>query len=1203
MNKTSIKNFSVWARTKLREEMITRAGFLGITENGIQEPLAASTKEIQYFEIGADKPVSIRGVEISQREKLVQKFLEEVEKTGYDRAYNNMIETSASDWFNRLVAIRFMEVNEYAPLEIRLFSSVEEGKQDPDLVSNPFASELEFSDKERQRMTEWKNENKTESLFRFLLLRMCNELHEILPGIFEKRGDYSELFMRLSFIDKKGVIYRLVHDIDEEDWKDQVQIIGWFYQYYNSQLKDETFALLKKNIKITRERIPAATQLFTPEWIVHYMVENSLGRLWVEGHPDNELKKGWKYYLEEAPQEPEVEAQLAEIRKEYAKLEPEKIRCIDCCMGSGHILVCMFDVLMQIYESVGYSYREAVRSIIEHNLYGLDIDDRAYQLAYFAVMMKARQYDRRFLTRKDEDERPNIPAPHLYAIDESNGLNRDQLKYFGADLSEFEKNNALLQIEGLLDQLVDAKEYGSILNVDSCDWDLLKRFAKKADDSGQMNMEIYGIEETKERLNRLIGIGEVLAQKYDVVCTNPPYMVVGSTEAKLVQYVSLNYSNSKVDVFSVFMEKCSKMVNAYGYYSMITQQTWMFLAGFKKLRKQIQKKDIINMIHLGSRAFEEIAGEVVQTTSFVIRNVNTKEYRSVFYRLVNAINQNEKEREFFDLKNKYVSKKKNFEKIPGCPIAYWLTDESVLKFKNTIGKKYKAKAGLCTGENEKCVLYWYEINNKMIRKSKESFGRYVRYNKGGEYRKWYGNRNMVLKYDQNAIDYMKKLKGFRHDGSEYYFKNSISWSKICSGKFNVRLYDDSFVFDSAAPSIVITEEDNYLIGFLNSNVALYYLKVINPAISFTPGYVHIIPYIEKDENSVNKCVDECIKLTKVDWDNFEASWDFVQHPLIRFASFSMKEMQEDGKNYIRDMNYIKDAFTNWENECFLRFNRLKANEEELNRIFIDIYGLKEELTPEVDDKDVTVRKADLQRDIRSLISYAVGCMFGRYSLDTPGLTYAGGEWDSSKYSTFLPDIDNCIPITDKAYFEDDIVNMFEKWLEIVYGADTLEENLDFIANALGNKGSTSREIIRNYFLTEFFKNHCKIYQKRPIYWLFDSGKQNGFKALVYLHRYDENTAGRVLMYLQKLQKKYETEVRAIDTMLDHIMDHRHAAVEEKRREHLRKQIEEIKEYDERLEHIASEHIRIDLDDGVKVNYEKVQKDREGKRYQILAPIR
>ncbi len=462
---------------------------------------------------------------------------------------------------------------------------------------------------------------------------------------------------------------------------------------------------------------------------------------------------------------------------------------------------------------------------------------------------------------------------------------------------------------------------------------------------------------------------------------------------------------------------------------------------------------------------------------------------------------------------------------------------------------------------------------------------------------------MVLKYDQNAIDYMKKLKGFRHDGSEYYFKNSISWSKICSGKFNVRLYDDSFVFDSAAPSIVITEEDNYLIGFLNSNVALYYLKVINPAISFTPGYVHIIPYIEKDENSVNKCVDECIKLTKVDWDNFEASWDFVQHPLIRFASFSMKEMQEDGKNYIRDMNYIKDAFTNWENECFLRFNRLKANEEELNRIFIDIYGLKEELTPEVDDKDVTVRKADLQRDIRSLISYAVGCMFGRYSLDTPGLTYAGGEWDSSKYSTFLPDIDNCIPITDKAYFEDDIVNMFEKWLEIVYGADTLEENLDFIANALGNKGSTSREIIRNYFLTEFFKNHCKIYQKRPIYWLFDSGKQNGFKALVYLHRYDENTAGRVLMYLQKLQKKYETEVRAIDTMLDHIMDHRHAAVEEKRREHLRKQIEEIKEYDERLEHIASEHIRIDLDDGVKVNYEKVQKDREGKRYQILAPIR
>lgn len=1204
MNKTAIKNFSIWARIKLREEMVTQAGFLGITENGIQEPLEASTREIQYFEIGADKPVSIRGIEIFQREKLVRRLLNEAEMNGYVRAYENMIETSASDWFNRLIAIRFMEINEYAPLETRLLSSVEEGKQDPDLVSDPFVSDLDFSDTEYHQIMEWKNENRTENLFRFLLLRMCNELHKILPGMFEEKDDYSELFMRLSFIDRKGLIYRLVHDIDEDDWRDQVQIIGWIYQYYNSQLKDETFALLKKNIKITRERIPSATQLFTPEWIVRYMVENSLGRLWVEGHPDEELKQSWKYYLEEAKQEPEVEAQLADIRKEYARIQPEEILCVDCCMGSGHILVCMFDVLMQIYESIGYSSREAVRSIIEHNLYGLDIDERAYQLAYFAVMIKARQYDRRFLTRKDEDGNPAIPAPHVYAIHESNGLNRNQLKYFGAGLSETEKENAVTQVNGLLDQLVDAKEYGSILNVDSCDWELLRRFAEKTDDDGQMDLETSGIEETQERLKQLIDIGKVLAQKYHVVCTNPPYMGASGMDSDLAKYVKKNYPDSKSDLFAVFIERCGKMTQKNGYQAMITQHAWMFLSSYEKLRKKIQNIDIVNMVHLGARAFEEIGGEVVQTTSFVFGKRHLPEYKGIYYRLVEATSQDEKEKIFLEGKHRFYSAQQDYNKISGKPIAYWISPALTRLFDiESIDSQTRACIGMRTGDNERFLRLWFEVSRekscfgaKSAQETTKRKAKWIPYNKGGEYRKWYGNQEYVVNWENNGYQIKENTRrvypqlgdnlGWKISNEKLYFCEHLCWTDITTKGLSFRIFQEGFIFDASA-NVIFTKDMNFysLLAYLNCKIVDTLAQLLNPTLHFKLGNYKSLPMLVNDTDIVKKLAQECVGLCKEDWDLYEVSWNFQQHPLVL-------ETKLIEKNLLR-----------WSAQCNNRFNKLKENEEELNRIFIDIYGLQEELTPEVEDKDVTVRKADLGRDIRSLISYAVGCMFGRYSLDTPGLAYAGGEWDAGKYSTFIPDSDNCIPITDKAYFEDDIVCLFEKWIETVYGTDTLEENLDFIANALGNKGSTSREIIRNYFINEFFKNHCKIYQKRPIYWLFDSGKQNGFKALVYLHRYDEDTPGRALMYLQKIQKKYETEIMAIDAMLEHITDHRQAAVEEKRREHLRKQIDEIKDYDERLEHMVNERIHIDLDDGVKVNYEKVQKDRVGKRYQILAPIK
>ena len=614
MDKTAIKNFAVWARVKLMEDIRTRLGLLGITEDGISDPLPASTNEVKYFDIGADHPVSIKGKAIRQREQLAEEIRKAGRESNYQSAYRNFIESSAYDWFNRLIAMRYMEVNEYAPLDVRLLSSVEPGKQDPDLVSTPFDGSLEYSESETQQILAWKEQHDNNKLFRFLLFKMCNQLHEVLPGIFEVRDDASELLMRQSFIDKDGIIHHLVNDIPEEDWKDQVQIIGWIYQYYNSELKAEVFA---KKEKVTKDELPAVTQLFTPDWIVRYMVENSLGRLWIEHlrglNPEVDEKEmaekfGWKYYLPEAKQEPEVEQQLAKIREEYATLKPEDLSCLDPCMGSGHILVYMFDVLEQIYTSVGYSEREAAKAILENNIYGLDIDDRAYQLAYFAVMMKARQYNRRILTS-------GIKA-HVYSIQESNGITKNQLQEMGENLSPDEKTKALSQAEKLVELFRDAKEYGSILNIPEMDWDLLRRFATPKETFGQTSLNWN--QEALMRLIQLIDQGEVMAKKYRVTSTNPPYMAVSNSSPLLNSYINKNYLGGKTDLFATFIEKCIRYTEKDGLVSMITMQSWMFLTSFTKLREKILSNEINNLVHLGARGFDEISGEVVQTVAFSI---------------------------------------------------------------------------------------------------------------------------------------------------------------------------------------------------------------------------------------------------------------------------------------------------------------------------------------------------------------------------------------------------------------------------------------------------------------------------------------------------------------------------------------------------------------------------------------------------------
>ena len=1199
MNKTAIKNFAIWARNKLIADVSYDARLIGITEDGIAKPLPQSFGGTQFFDIGTAEPYSISGEAVRQRDKLIEVIQQKEKDTDYKTAYQYVIEEVAYTWFNRLIAIRFMEVNDYLPSHIRVLSS-ESGKLEPDLVTTPFDAELPFTAEEEAQIFQLKQDNKLDEVFRILFLKQCNALNEILPALFEKTKNYTELLLSLSVIDQDGVVYHLIHDIPEDDFNiergGQVEIIGWLYQYYNTEPKAAAFA---KNGKITKEEIPAVTQLFTPDWIVRYMVENSLGRLWVEGHPDCDLKENWKYYLEEAQQEPEVQAKLSEIRKEYAALNPEDIKLIDPCMGSGHILVYAFDVLMQIYESAGYSQRDAAKSILEHNIYGLDIDDRAYQLAYFAVMMKARQYNRRILNGEN--------TCHVYAIQESNSINRAHLKYFGAGMDDIEKNAAKMQLEGLLDTLTDAKEYGSILNVESYNWDLLRRFVAAEDTAGQISMDSVGVEDTAEQLNRLVDIGETMARKYWVTITNPPYAAISNLSPKVNDFVKANYPDSKVDLFAVFIERCGLMTRVSGYQAMITQHAWMFLASYENLRDKLLNKELINLAHLGPHAFDEINGEVVQTSSFVFCNDFFSNYNSTFVQLVGGKNEAAKAAMFISGEHRFNKTNEQLREIQGTPYtAYWASDVVLSAFKKShlVGDVSEPRVGMATANNDRFIRLWFEVNRNKFginissrKEAVESRKKWFPFAKGGEQRKWYGNNDTVVNWENDGFE----IQNFKDEKTgrirshnynlDYIFSSALTWTVIGTEKTSFRFCPVGFLYSNSGYGLFCNNEKTkyYLLGFMNSKIAASLLKILSPSMGFESGYLRKLPLIESDSlDSIVERVKHCIDGSNAEWDSFEISWDFKKHPLLR------------------NVSTISEAFTQWQSECDARFNQLKANEEELNRIFIDIYGLQDELTPEVEDKDVTVRKADLQRDIKSLLSYAVGCMFGRYSLDVEGLAYAGGEWDSSKYQSYIPDADNVIPITDEEYLDDDIVSRLCDWLKVVYGADTLEANLDYIAKALGNKGSTSREIIRNYFLNDFFKDHCQTYSvtgsgKRPIYWLFDSGKQNGFKALVYLHRYTPDTIGNLRIdYLHKMQRVYESEINRMQDMMDHSENAREVAAASKRKDKLAKQLKECREYDEKISHLALSRIELDLDDGVKVNYRKLQTAQDGKFYEVLA---
>ena len=1105
MDKTAIKNFAIEARKILMKSAIIEAGFYGITKDGCKSPIQKGN-DFEVYETLAGTENRIYGDDIKRRANLVKA----IEEQGFDQ----VIEETAYTWFNRIIAIRFMEVNNYLPTRVRVLSS-ETGSGTPDIIAQADTVELNLTSDELNKIQTAKRENRYDDAFRLLFVKQCNELNDILPGLFEKTNDYMELLLKITYTGD-GVVRMLVDTIQEDNFnvetEGQVEIIGWMYQYYNTELKDDTFAKLKKNVKITKERIPAATQLFTPDWIVRYMVENSLGRVWIEHlralNPSLDEKTkaeefGWKYYLPEAEQEESVAAQLVEIRQSYKDLTPQDITSIDPCMGSGHILVYMFDVLMDIYRSEGFSEREAVFDVLEKNIRGLDIDRRAYQLSYFALMMKARGYNRIFFRGREDMEGGRVQAvPQVYAIEESNSVNRNQLQYFGEGLSDIERNDAVNQMSGLLDQFIDAKEYGSILKIDEYNWKLLLRFAEKYSIPGQMDFGMIGIDKTQKLLNHIIFQSYIMSQKYDAVITNPPYMGMSNANGKLTEYAKKYFPNEKLDLSTIFMNCARKMLGIKGYMSMINIPVWMFLGSYENLRdKLLSQQNVINMLHLGRGVF----GSDFGTTVFVFNNIMIERYIASYKRLFKkqgAVDSVEQKEEWFFTDKIFYSNQDRYREIPGYPIAYWVSDKFIECFNNKkVGDIGQARLGMATANNERFLRMWHEVDISKIGfnipsrdVALKSKYKWFPYNKGGDFRKWYGNLNYVVNWENDG----KEIREFKDEKTgrirshnynlDYIFQPGITWTFVSSSKFSSRIFSQGVLCDAVGCGLYCDEKDRlYLEALLSSKVTDYILNVLNPSISYQPGNIGSIPYISEPDarERIEAWAEECLRICQNDWNEREQSYDFSQHVLIN------------------GFDDIELAYGEYRKRKLAEFEKVRELEEKINKEFIHLYGLEDDLTSEVSDDSVSIYIEDENCCVKSLISYAVGCMFGRYSLDLPGVCCASSVMEMSQYKTFIPDVDNIIPITSEKYFEDDIVSLFEKWLLCAFGEEKYDKNISYISKILSPK-EESDSVIRKYFMEDFYKDHCTAYSitgsgKRPIYWLFDVGKNNGFKCLMYVH--------------------------------------------------------------------------------------------------------
>lgn len=859
MNKSDLKNFAINARLALLQRVADRAALYGIDEEKCQSRAIVPSSAFHMLDGSV-----LSAQEVGQRNALIAR----ISKIGYRQT----MEEAAYTWFNRLIAIRYMQQHSLLPVSMRVLPEAPGAL--PQILRE--AQDVSLPGVEPDQVLAMLDANRTDALYRYLLIALCNALGGWLPGMFQQITSVAELLFPAALLKADSVLGEMAR-LDDDCWE-EIQVIGWLYQYYNTQLKDETFELLKKNIKITKERIGAATQLFTPEWIVRYMVENSLGRLWLEGHPSETLRMKWRYYMDEAPQEPAVAARLAQIRAPYAALQPDQLTVLDPCMGSGHILVYAFDVLMDIYRSVGYTDRDAVQSIVQNNLYGLDIDDRAAQLAYFAVMMKACEYDRRFLRRGVQ--------PHVCAIAESVPL---------AELSPFGAEKALAQT--LLDTFRDAKEYGSILHVPLSLADI-RRLADRtaALQSGQHDtlLAMADNAQAAAAIQPLLLQAQILARQYDAVITNPPYMGASGMGARLSEYVKANYPDSKSDLFAVFIERCGDLLDEKGYQAMITQHAWMFLSSFERLRAKLQKEEMINMAHLGPRAFEEIGGEVVQTTAFVLQKHHLQGYKGCYARLIEPTTQDGKEAMFLAETNRYTAQQDNFSKIPGAPVAYWVSEKFIEIFERgtPIDDISITRQGIIPGNIDAFVRLWHEVSINRIGFNHTNSYEIIRlgykwfpYNKGGAYRRWSGNIEHIINMENDgyAIKNAGLNNNYRLREPSLYFKEAITWSKISSGTFSARYMPVGCLFDIAGCCIFdLQEKTNYTLSLLNSSIITEVLKIISPTLNYEVDHIKKLPVIYNDTlfHEISYMTNDCIDKSKKDWDSFETSWDFKKHPMI-----------------------------------------------------------------------------------------------------------------------------------------------------------------------------------------------------------------------------------------------------------------------------------------------------------------------------------
>lgn len=1140
MDKNLLKKFAIESRQDLIEKIKNK-----IKTFYVDETFSNEQKGDLYILSNEKHTLSLTNAEYKKRELLIKRINE--------LSLGQVIEEASYTWFNRIIAIRYMEINDILPLTkdnqslgMRVLSS-KDNKPDPEILKFTYLTnpdlDIEFK---KEKYVDLKDDNEK---FKYILLLVCKKLGKVIPQVFNGITDYIDILIPDNLLNDTGFITKLVNEVPEKNFN-KVEIIGWLYQYYNQTEKDR---VMSENRAYKKNEIAYVTQLFTPDWIVKYLVENSLMK-YVSGNLSQKTLSNLKYYDKKS-------CQIKKVKN------ISEIKFIDPCCGSGHILVYAFEVLYQIYLDYGFNKNDIPSLILENNLFGLDIDDRAGQLSVLATLLKAREYDKNIFN-KDIAKRINIMS-----IQESNGIS-DVL------IDNITDENAKEIAKNLIIDFRNAKEIGSLIKIDNDDYEKLEKYI------ANNNNNIFGIE-LNSKLTPIINVAKILSQKYDVYVTNPPYMNNNGMTSNIKNYLRKYYKESKTDLYACFMNL--NILKPNGVMGMINQHGWMFLSSFEKMREKILNNfSIITMCHLGPRAFEEIGGEVVQTTAFIVEK-DVKDIKGSYYRLIDFSNPKEKEEQYLKAVNEetsnihYLFERNNFNKIPGMPVAYWVDDVIYSAFEKftPLNKLVYMFQGIITGDNNKFLRLWWEVNKNKIAFDKEKFDfdnfsqNWIPYNKGGSFRKWYGNQDYVVDWKNGPNDKTRGKAGFR----QFYLKEYISWSYITTSTLATRFFPNGFLWDVAGSGIFCNIDDlKYYQAIISSSMGIEILKIINPTMNYQVENVALLP-IPNAQNSIKsrivELVNENIKIAKYDWDSKETSWNFEKLHILKQGKI------EDN---------IKEYHTIVDNNK----QKLLENEVEINRIIYELYNKQSNRN---DKYDITYNNCDTKTLIKELMSYSVGCMFGRYSLDKNKIIYAGGNLDKNNYKTFSPDEDNIIPITDEAYFGDDIVEKFKKFVKVVYGDNTFNKNIDFIAETLGKKGNeTSEDTIRRYFVNDFFNDHIKMYQKRPIYWLFDSGKKNGFKSLVYMHRYNENLIPKVrLDYLHKIQTTYEKILSDINYKLTTDLSMLDKKAIQNRQSELNAKLQEIKEYDEKIAHIANKRISIDLDDGIKLNYDKFK--------EILAKIK